>query len=78
LEGVRVLSLYDLDGEYIGSSDLEDSPPDFLETHRRYNRRISQGTQSIVTLCSNEEILVVADGFPAGFFVGVLGVVLVE
>ena len=27
--------LYDLDDEYIGYSDIEDSPPDFLEWNNR-------------------------------------------
>ena len=48
LEGVRVLSLYDLDDEYIGSSDIEDPPPDFPEWNARMFRKSME--------CDNEYI----------------------
>ena len=34
-----MLSLYDLDDEYIGSSDIEGPPPDFLEWNGRMFRK---------------------------------------
>ena len=36
--GMKV-HLYDLDDEYIGSSDIEDPPPDFLEWNDRMFRK---------------------------------------
>ena len=42
--------LYDLDDEYIGSSDIEDSPPDFLEWNGRMFRKSME--------CDNEYIQV--------------------
>ena len=42
--------LYDLDDEYIGSSDIEDPPPDFLEWNGRMFRKSME--------CDNEYIQV--------------------
>ncbi len=36
--GMKV-HLYDLDDEYIGSSDIDDPPPDFLEWNGRIFRK---------------------------------------
>ena len=42
--------LYDLDDEYIGSSDVEGPPPDFLEWNNRMFRKSME--------CDNEYIQV--------------------
>jgi len=40
--------LYDLDDKYIGSSDVEDPPPDFLEWMGRFFRKSMEADNEYV------------------------------